>query len=255
MAQAEDPSDELEKRLAEIRARFIAGLSTRAKSFRATADGMAAGKPEARGMARELMHRLSGVAGTHGLSAIGNQARACEDAIVEGAPTKEIIASLLAVAQACDATAEGATQPPKRPSDSPQIAVVIPSDDSRPEVLVVEDDPSTARWICVALERVAHVTPIHVGTGSEARDLLAARTFALVILDGMLPGATGLELLAEIRGETRHGETRVMMLSASHKQILRSNALLSENDADAWLTKPVPLETLARVVARLLGRA
>lgn len=254
MAQAEDPEDELARKLAEIRVRFVSGLSTRAKSFRATADGIAAGKPEARGMARELVHRLAGVAGTHGLDSLGDKARACEEAIVEGAPTKEIIASLLAVAQLCDATSQSAG-PAKRSSDLPPITAPITFDGERPEVLVVEDDPSTARWICVALERVARCAPVHVSSGSDARELLANRSFALVLLDGMLPGATGLELLTEIRAEARHTETRVMMLSASHKQILREDPVANGVDADAWLTKPVPLDILAREVSRLLGRS
>jgi CheY-like chemotaxis protein len=254
MAQAEDPADDLATKLAEIKTRFIAGLHTRAKSFRATAEALASGKLEARVMAREMMHRLSGVAGTHGLDALGDKARALEDAIVQDAPSSAIIASLMSIADACEAAAAGSAPPPRRLSDTPPSPLPVPTDASWPEVLVVEDDPATARWICMALERVARCRPIHVGSGGEAREMLGMRTFALVILDGMLPGATGLELLAEIRAESRHGGARVMMLSASQQNALKTALIAPEYDADAWLTKPVPLEILAREVSKLLGR-
>lgn len=252
MAQAEDPPDELALQLAAIRARFVAGLPTRAKSLRATAESLASGKAEARDMARELVHRLAGVAGTHNLGALGDHARACEDAILDGAPSEEIVARLGTIADACDAAAVGSSPALRHTPNPPLVRPVLP-EALRTEVLVVEDDPSTARWLCMALERVAQCTPRHVSSGTEARALLAARTFPLVILDGMLPGATGPELLAEIRAGERHQGTRVMMLSASHRRAL-AGIEQARADADAWLTKPVPLEVLAREVGRLLGR-
>jgi CheY-like chemotaxis protein len=258
MAQAEDRPDDLEAKLAEIRLRFVAGLPTRAKSFRATRDALMADRPEARAMARELVHRLAGVAGTHALSALGDAARACEDAIIAGGTDADIIDRLTSIADACDAAGESAASMPKRGSEPPPPLGASPTpisaDTNVPEVLVVEDDPSTAKWICMALERAIGCRPYHAESGTDARALLATRSFALVILDGMLPGATGLELLAELRASAMHDGTRVMMLSASERRLLEHDALTAQNDADIWLTKPVPLDVLKREVDRLLAR-
>lgn len=209
-------------------------------------------------MARELVHRLAGVAGTHGLSSLGDAARACEDAIIAGGADADIIDRLTSIADACDTASETVAAAPKRASEPPPAlgpsVAATPTDTSVPEVLVVEDDPSTAKWICMALERAIGCRPYHAVSGTDARALLATRSFALVILDGMLPGATGLELLAELRASAMHDGTRVMMLSASERRLLEHEALTARNDADIWLTKPVPLDVLKREVDRLLGR-
>jgi two-component system response regulator MtrA len=112
-------------------------------------------------------------------------------------------------------------------------------------VLVVEDDEKLARQV-VACLRDGGFEPTWVKDGEAA---LAAnpRAYALVVLDLMLPGAHGLDVLKRMR---REGEVPVLVLSARNDTTDKVRAL--ELGADDYVTKPFwPEELLARVHARL----
>jgi two-component system response regulator MtrA len=112
-------------------------------------------------------------------------------------------------------------------------------------VLVVEDDERLARQV-VACLRDGGFEPTWVKDGEEA---LAANplAYALIVLDLMLPGAHGLDVLKRVR---REGEVPVLVLSARNDTADKVRAL--ELGADDYLTKPFwPEELLARVHARL----
>ena len=69
-------------------------------------------------------------------------------------------------------------------------------------ILIVEDDPDINRLLSRILAKAGYDTT-SAFSGSEAR-LLKPRSFDLVLLDLMLPGATGEELIEEIRSHHRH---------------------------------------------------
>jgi DNA-binding response OmpR family regulator len=88
--------------------------------------------------------------------------------------------------------------------------------------------------------------------GHEARALLRGAAFDLVVLDVMLPGPSGLELLRELRSATR--DTPVLLLTARGDE--GDKVLGLELGADDYVTKPFSLrELLARVKAMLRRRA
>ena len=112
-------------------------------------------------------------------------------------------------------------------------------------VLVVEDDEKLARQVVACLQD-GGFEPTWVKDGEAA---LAAnpRTYALIVLDLMLPGAHGLDVLKRVRHEC---EVPVLVLSARNDTTDKVRAL--ELGADDYLTKPFwPEELLARVHARL----
>jgi two-component system response regulator CpxR len=83
--------------------------------------------------------------------------------------------------------------------------------------------------------------------GDEAIRVAEARTFDLIILDVMMPGQSGLDVLRILR---RHGETPVLMLTARGDDIDRIVGL--ELGADDYLGKPAnPRELSARIRAIL----
>jgi len=118
-------------------------------------------------------------------------------------------------------------------------------------VLVVEDDLSIARLIELHL-RVAGLQPELCNDGSEAMRRLADGRFHAVILDRMLPGHSGMQILRWLnqRSEARPPVLMVTAMGATADKVQGLN-----EGADDYLSKPFePEELLARLNA-LLRRA
>ena len=86
--------------------------------------------------------------------------------------------------------------------------------------------------------------------GHQARAELRERSFDLVILDLMLPGPGGLEILRELRARDEH--TPVLVLTARSDE--NDKVLGLELGADDYVTKPFGLRELIARVRALLRR-
>jgi len=116
----------------------------------------------------------------------------------------------------------------------------------RQRILVVEDDPSLGRQIVGHLEG-AGFEPTWL-TDGDAAMRESPKPYALIILDLMLPGAYGLDVLKQVR--TNGSSVPVLILSARNDTRDKVRAL--QLGADDFVTKPFwPEELLARVRARL----
>lgn len=116
----------------------------------------------------------------------------------------------------------------------------------RPKVLIVEDEEAVADAVDYALRTDGCLT-VRAGTGTAAREALAAGDVALVVLDVGLPDANGFDLCREIRG--RLG-VPVIFLTARGEEVDRVAGL--EIGADDYVAKPFsPRELSARVRAVL----
>ena len=112
-------------------------------------------------------------------------------------------------------------------------------------ILLVEDDSELGRQVKGHLEGAGYVVD-WLRNGDEAM-LVDPEPYGLVVLDLMLPGAYGLDVLKQLR--SRH-DTPVLVLSARNETTDKVRAL--KLGADDYVTKPFwPDELLARVSARL----
>ena len=115
-------------------------------------------------------------------------------------------------------------------------------------VLVVDDEPTIAEVVARYLERAGYETAT-AGDGLEALRLAADRRPDLIVLDVMLPGLGGLEVLRRL-AEADGPRTPVILLTAKGEQ---ADKLVGLRDgADDYVVKPFsPRELVARVDAVL----
>jgi DNA-binding response OmpR family regulator len=118
------------------------------------------------------------------------------------------------------------------------------------QVLVVEDDRDLRRFLSKALREEGYGA-VEAASGDHALDRALDARYSCIILDVMLPGRDGFDVVTELR--SRGVFTPVLMLTAKDEVESRVRGL--ELGADDYLTKPFDLaELLARVHA-LIRRA
>src|SRR5215510_13186296 len=117
----------------------------------------------------------------------------------------------------------------------------------RMRILVVEDEAKVARALHEGLEG-EHYEVIVAPTGEEGFFRAQAELFDLVVLDLMLPGRDGIEVLTTLR--KRGTQTPVLILTA--KDAIEDRVLGLDSGADDYLVKPFAFsELLARIRALL----
>jgi len=114
-------------------------------------------------------------------------------------------------------------------------------------VLIVEDERKLAQVLSTALQ-AEHYDVVVAATGEDGFYRASAERFDLVLLDLMLPGRSGLEILKTLR--QRHVDTPVLILTA--RDGVEDRVLGLDRGADDYLVKPFALpELLARIRALL----
>jgi two-component system phosphate regulon response regulator PhoB len=120
------------------------------------------------------------------------------------------------------------------------------------KILVVEDEPAIGDLIAVNLRHAGFSPTLAVDVESARRQIDAALP-DLVVLDWMLPDASGIDFARRLRSEQRTREVPILMLTARAQESDKLSGF--EAGADDYVTKPFsPRELIARVRA-LLRRA
>ncbi|MCI6831885.1 MAG: response regulator transcription factor [Clostridiales bacterium] len=117
-------------------------------------------------------------------------------------------------------------------------------------ILVVEDEPKLNELITARLRR-EHYSIDSCLSGDAAMDYLACAQYDLLVLDIMLPGISGLELLRSLRG--RGDKTPVLLLTALDSIPDRVSGL--DSGADDYLVKPFAFDELLARIRVLLRRS
>jgi DNA-binding response OmpR family regulator len=132
----------------------------------------------------------------------------------------------------------------------PLIAATIThmDDHARGSVLVVDDEPTIAEVVARYLERAGYRTRV-AADGLQALEAAASQRPDLVVLDLMLPGIDGLEVMRRLRDQDRD-RIAVILLTAKGEESDRVIGL--RLGADDYVVKPFsPAELVARVDAVL----
>jgi DNA-binding response OmpR family regulator len=133
----------------------------------------------------------------------------------------------------------------KRPPES-RLATSI----AAVEILIIEDEAAIADFLARGLAREGFSVQT-VADGAEGERLALNHTFDLIVLDRMLPGRDGLEVLAAIRRSKP--ALPVIMLTARTEVVDRVEGL--DRGATDYVTKPFSFEELAARVRAHLRQA
>jgi len=118
------------------------------------------------------------------------------------------------------------------------------------KILIIEDDAKTANAIRTGLRGEGYDATV-AKTGEDGFFQLNAEPFELVILDWMLPGRDGIEILKTLRA--RGTKTPVLLLTA--RDAIEDRVLGLDSGADDYLMKPFAFTELLARVRALLRRA
>lgn len=116
-------------------------------------------------------------------------------------------------------------------------------------ILIIEDQPRVAESLAKGLG-AEHYDVTLAATGEEGFFLVLSQTFDLVVLDLMLPGRDGLQILRALRG--RGHATPVIILSA--RDTVDDRVLGLNCGADDYLVKPFAFEELLARIRALIRR-
>jgi DNA-binding response OmpR family regulator len=134
------------------------------------------------------------------------------------------------------------------PSPSVSARIEPVAENASRTVLVVDDEPTIVEIVGRYMERAGYET-YEAGDGPEALRLAAAHRPDLVVLDVMLPGIDGIEVMRQLQ-EGDGKRVAVILLTARGEEADRLVGL--RNGADDYVVKPFsPAELVARVDAVL----
>ena len=123
----------------------------------------------------------------------------------------------------------------------------LPGEPDPLTVLVIEDDPKAAQLLCIYLE-AAGLRPLVCPTGEEGLAMAATMHPGTIILDILLPGRDGWDILADLKGRTATSAIPVVIASSVDER--GKGFALGATD---YLLKPVSRDALLDTIRRAAG--
>ena len=119
-------------------------------------------------------------------------------------------------------------------------------------ILIVDDEEHILELLEYNLEQEGY-EPIKADTGEKAIEILEKEEVDLVLLDWMLPGINGIDVLKNIRSSDKINKLPIILLTAKGDEISKVVGL--EVGADDYLTKPFSIHELFARIKAVLRRS
>ena len=120
----------------------------------------------------------------------------------------------------------------------------------KPLILVVEDDPSSLMLATTALEAGGFAVD-GAGSAEQAREVIAKRKPALILMDIGLPGMDGLDFTRELRSKARTADIPIVALTANNMPLHERAAMVA--GCQGFIAKPVSPAVLTEEVRAYLS--
>ena len=117
-------------------------------------------------------------------------------------------------------------------------------------ILLIEDEPNIVEALSFILSRDGFTVHIHED-GETALDRIRAGLPDMVILDAMLPGRSGFDILRDLRADSATRALPVMMLTARGQA--KDRQMAEDLGVDRFMTKPFANEDVCALVRELIG--
>ena len=116
--------------------------------------------------------------------------------------------------------------------------------------LVVEDSKTMRNMLAESLARIPGMEVIEADNGLGGIRALAAQRFDLVVTDLNMPVMDGLKLVRHVRGDPRHENTPIVVITTESAPNDRDRAMAL--GANAYIEKPIQAPRVLRAVKKLL---
>ncbi len=130
----------------------------------------------------------------------------------------------------------------------PELTMATGGDNSRPLILIIEDNREVAYYIGQCLEQAYQL--IYAEDGEEGIYMAIEATPDFIISDVMMPKKLGYDVVAELKNDIRTSHIPIILLTAKTNEQSKIKGL--EKGADAYLTKPFNKEELLIRIEQLI---
>lgn len=120
-----------------------------------------------------------------------------------------------------------------------------------PDILVVDDNPDACEMMTRLVAASGH-RGASAASGEEALDYVVSNRVDLVILDNMMPGINGIEVLRRMKLDPRTRDIPVVMWSAIGDREFREH-VVRKGAADYWVKSSFDYSALGAMIERALG--
>ncbi|MCK5646311.1 MAG: response regulator [Anaerolineales bacterium] len=117
---------------------------------------------------------------------------------------------------------------------------------------IIDDDDEMRQAIKLMLDLLGFEVAIYRDAPSASRDLLAGKQPTVIILDIMMPGVSGIDMLEFMRQEKNFTEIPIVMLSSETTDVQVDEAM--DLGADAFVFKPVTLDELENAIQQAISK-
>jgi CheY-like chemotaxis protein len=115
-------------------------------------------------------------------------------------------------------------------------------------VLIIDDERVTAELLAMAMSLRGH-TPFVAHHAVQGLELVVSEQPDIILLDLMMPGMDGYEMLARLRSMPEGKDLPVIVLTASHEDNLEQH--VSSAGGNMCLRKPIDMRALEKAISEL----